>query len=725
MAELNETLVAGISAELEKLNNKLIELDATYTKMLTGVQNANKALNTQAATTKTLSEAERLLKEEQKKLTDAEKEADKAAAALERQRQKGLAAMAKAEQKERDLQAAINKEVKSEQDLIDKNNALIAVRKRLDTTTDSGKKKHAELTAEIAKNTKELKSQDAQIGKSQRNVGNYSSAFDGLGGAMSQISPTLGRATSATQTFGKSLLKLLANPIVAIVAAIVAAFAGLVAVFKSTDDGGTKLDALFAALGATLDVLKRRAVILIDAFKALFSGNFREAGEKFKETVSDIGEELANTTKAAYDYVQALDAIKDRNIAMISEIAKTQNAIERLVSTSKDQTLSDQERLDALEEALQLEKSLAEKKMELLKESYQNELANQAAKANINKETLDNFIQLGEAEQTAARANNKELSDAWNVLGDDNIKALEEMYAAFINADTDYFRSTQRMVAQLSGFRKRLADEDKELATVRANEKIEELEIKATTELEIEQEKADGLLLIKQNLADNIKNLDEQEKQRVLEYEQAKRDAKFATLQAIQDIFGQETLIGKAALAIQKADAIQQNLISLGVITAKSAEGQAKSAAAAPFPFNIPLIAGTIVQFASILALFKKAKKYKEGTKGKFDTPDTFVTSEKGAGVEWIETRTGDLMQTDKPTLHTGMAGARVYSNKEVQAIIGHSPKNQVELDQLVDVISQTGKETVNAVKNIKTFIVDSDRKIYGFKRGNYKRTYL
>jgi len=54
-----------------------------------------------------------------------------------------------------------------------------------------------------------------------------------------------------------------------------------------------------------------------------------------------------------------------------------------------------------------------------------------------------------------------------------------------------------------------------------------------------------------------------------------------------------------------------------------------------------------------------------------------------------------------------------------------YAPKNKLELNQLANSIQSGTKETVNAIKNIKTFIVDSDRKIYGFKQGNYRRNYL
>jgi hypothetical protein len=233
-----------------------------------------------------------------------------------------------------------------------------------------------------------------------------------------------------------------------------------------------------------------------------------------------------------------------------------------------------------------------------------------------------------------------------------------------------------------------------------------------------------------ENVKDESEKLAEIYKQNAENFtalEEEKRRQKLATLGVIADGFGRETLIGKAALAMQRANAIKQSLISLGIINAKNAEAQAKSAAAAPFPFNIPLILGAIAQFASIIQLFTKAKKFKHGTHGKHDTPDTFITSEPGAGVEGIETN-GLLTITDKPTLHTGKKGSRVYSeselkrypNKAIQSLTKNAGYDSIDLRGVIE----SNKEIVKAIKNQKQYIVNNG-KITGFKQSNYKRTYI
>jgi TP901 family phage tail tape measure protein len=74
-----------------------------------------------------------------------------------------------------------NKEIKTIQQLQDRNNALIRTRKNLDLTTKQGIADYRKFTEEIKKNNATLSKHDAAIGSYVRNVGNYGSAIKGFG----------------------------------------------------------------------------------------------------------------------------------------------------------------------------------------------------------------------------------------------------------------------------------------------------------------------------------------------------------------------------------------------------------------------------------------------------------------------------------------------------------------------------------------------------------------
>ena len=210
---------------------------------------------------------------------------------------------------------AINMNVKSIADLQKQTSSLIAIRRQQDLTTESGKKKYNELTAQINKNNKELKEYDKQIGVNNRNVGNYRddivSAFNQMGLAATPFGRIIAQASVVTKTFTKSTQentaatesnalvttestaattaqsaarskgavsagvltkanKVLRVSMLAIpVLAIVAAFVSLVQFFKRTEEGATKLQQVLAP------------------FKVLF-GNIGDI-------LGDIGEKLFNT----------------------------------------------------------------------------------------------------------------------------------------------------------------------------------------------------------------------------------------------------------------------------------------------------------------------------------------------------------------------------------------------------------------------------------------------
>ena len=76
-------------------------------------------------------------------------------------------------------ESIMSKEAKTLQELMDKNNQLVKIRKNIDTSTAAGKASYDKLTAAIADNIAKLKEEDKQIGVHVRNVGNYKSALDG------------------------------------------------------------------------------------------------------------------------------------------------------------------------------------------------------------------------------------------------------------------------------------------------------------------------------------------------------------------------------------------------------------------------------------------------------------------------------------------------------------------------------------------------------------------
>ena len=203
MSDINEIVSKKAIQGIITTDESITRLDKSTMAYIITIEKLAETLRKEGITLKELNAAQKRANEEKERSKKQDKELTAAEKALEKQRQRGLAQMAKMEAKEMALQAAIQKEVKSEQDLIAKTNALVAVRKRLDTTTEKGRAEHARLTAEIKKNTLSLKNQDKQISRNQRNVGNYKSALEGLKGSFAVLAVGVAAVIGVFSKFNK------------------------------------------------------------------------------------------------------------------------------------------------------------------------------------------------------------------------------------------------------------------------------------------------------------------------------------------------------------------------------------------------------------------------------------------------------------------------------------------------------------------------------------------
>ncbi len=80
-------------------------------------------------------------------------------------------------------------------------NKLVRQRKKLDLQTEKGRKEFDKLSKEINDNTNQLKKYDAQIGRSQRNVGNYKSALEGMRSVFAKFVGAAGLIAGAVAGF--------------------------------------------------------------------------------------------------------------------------------------------------------------------------------------------------------------------------------------------------------------------------------------------------------------------------------------------------------------------------------------------------------------------------------------------------------------------------------------------------------------------------------------------
>ena len=344
----------------------------------------------------------------------------------------------------------------------------------------------ANLLENIKSTTDEVTSLEHELGDFTRNVGNYWSALEGFPGgklilmmkslgagtmSLSQVFKTAGQSVAA---FGKQLFALIANPIVAAIAAISAAVMKLASAFKMNDQAMTALESAFASFKPVIDVINK-------AFQAL-TGVVTKAVEGIGKGVRAIMSwipGLKEYVDSEEDVVRATDNLEDAERKFSINSSKRQAKISELrAKTAESDKYSFKERKKLLQQALDLEKeeleekkSIAEEKLRIAEESAAHEM--------------------GYAKMT---------KEVYEQMSDEMKNHITELRVAVINAEKEFSDGTRRIRSQMSNFVKQEKKEQEERAKAAASAAKERLKIEK-----------DAVNELQKMFIDSIRNMQDQE----------------------------------------------------------------------------------------------------------------------------------------------------------------------------------------------------------------------
>jgi hypothetical protein len=252
--------------------------------------------------------------------------------------------------------------------------------------------------------------------------------IDGLTQKFSAMPGALGQASTAMSGLGKQMWALVANPIGAVIAALVGAITLLYKAFTSTNEGADKLDQGLAGLGAAFEVVMNAvakvASALIGMFEnpqkalsdfsdmlkenitnrfegllellpqlgkaisLLFEGEFSEAGKVATDAVGKVAlgvEDITDKVSAGIDAINQLGAeavaaankaaniekilqgVEDGERALRVERSKQAKQLATARLQMEDDTATFESRIDALKKVAQSEEELAAKELKLAK----------------------------------------------------------------------------------------------------------------------------------------------------------------------------------------------------------------------------------------------------------------------------------------------------------------------------------------------------------------------
>lgn len=269
-----------------------------------------------------------------------------------------------------------------------------------------------ELKNKINEVTDALKDGEEETQRYYRNVGNYEEAIKSAVssnipfiGTLIQTQDEMGSvkagavaAGAAVKNFSKTLLALLANPIVAILTAISVVIMAVAKGIKSSEENTSRWNVVLAPLKMALDAVGKVLQIVASGILSVV-----EAGGKMMGWITKQLEKLPVLGK----YVAEVNKENERYIAMAKEQAaidrdtrnlQVQNAknalqIATLKAKADDElNVSAKERMEAIREANRLEEEASKKNYELAKRRYEL-MVQQNAMAENTKETNDAIAQ--------------------------------------------------------------------------------------------------------------------------------------------------------------------------------------------------------------------------------------------------------------------------------------------------------------------------------------------
>lgn len=390
-----------------------------------------------------------------------------------------------------------------------------------------------ELKKSINEVTDALKEGEEETQRYYRNVGNYEEAIKSAVsnnipfiGTLIQTQDEMGSvkagavaAGAAVKNFSKTLLALLANPIVAILTAISVVIMAVAKGIKSSEENTSRWNAVLAPLKMALDAVGKVLQIVASGILSVV-----EAGGKMMGWITKQLEKLPVLGK----YVAEVNKENERYIAMAKEQAaidrdtrnlQVQNAknalqIATLKAKADDElNVSAKERMEAIREANRLEEEASKKNYELAKRRYEL-MVQQNAMAENTKETNDAIAQ---AEVEMYNALTEYQDKRGELLGREVSLANEIKSAEKEKSDAAKAASEKAVAIKQKELEAVRAAEDAMLALVKDKREQARKEIELTYSRQIEDLRArletesDLTVKARQAINDQIKALGQRE----------------------------------------------------------------------------------------------------------------------------------------------------------------------------------------------------------------------
>ncbi len=399
------------------------------------------------------------------------------------------------------------------------------------------------------------------------------------------------------------------------IAAISKAFDLLKETFQSNqkvaDAFAIATEGLSLAFNDLFNFLDRNVGTVIDYFKGIFSDpvqaifDFRKAlVEGFIVRIREGVEALGLFGQAALkffkgDFAGAADTAKEAGKQLVDVVTGVDDSFDKTVETVKSVT-----------------KSVTEYAKSTFQAAKENVELQKTAELSI----AQNRIILEQKDREAEKL--RQIRDDESKTIDERIEANNKLAEVLNEQERLMLANADAVIAAAQGQYDKNKNDENQIALLEARAEREGILA------QIEGFRSEQLMNIN-SLERERKDLEDENFEKKKEQREEERQGIKDNLDAIVDAAGQESAIGKAVFIAKQAMLVKEQIANakatLAKITGKAAEaavdasaGSMKSASAAPFPANIPLIIGFAAQAAGIFASIKSAVGAAKSSTSKF-----------------------------------------------------------------------------------------------------------
>lgn len=235
-----------------------------------------------------------------------------------------------------------------------------------------------------------IKKLDKSIGENYRNVGNYGSALEGVAGQFGIMGSILPKVKAGLSLVKAGFTTLKGAIMSTGIGALVIALGSLITYLTDTASGTSKLAKVMAPLKAIMSTLTSLAKQFGEALSLFADGKWDEGFKLMKGAVSGVSDEYRKQIDLQEQLAELERIHHERLKASILTLAQLRTQMSENEKISKDRTVTEKERLDAMLRAIELTNKIAKEEQALAA----LQVSIQATKSQMSADSREEEIEL-------------------------------------------------------------------------------------------------------------------------------------------------------------------------------------------------------------------------------------------------------------------------------------------------------------------------------------------